>query len=210
MALEDMASKLVGWLPKLPKSEAYNMVNEAWLDIRNDRLWSFQLGEDGINTPSTIQAGTYTGTLGVNTVTLDSAASAAVTGLTNPLLTQRQFRPNGLSIYSIIKADFTVPTAVVLTLDRPYVEPSGAGLSYLILQSYYPAPVADFKRWIDWRDMVNGWWLDVSQSKREVNKGDPQRLYYTFPLWVLGMGEDIRGPRVGALVARRRDRHSPL
>lgn len=193
MALENMAARLVGWVPKLAKTEAYNMVNDAWKFIRDDRLWSFQLFEDGIATPSTISAGTYTGVLGSNQVTLNAAASAAVTGLTNPLLTQRQFRPNGLSIYSIIAADFTVPTAVVLTLDRVYIDTPGVGLSYLIFQSLYPAPYQDHKRWIDWRDMVNGEWLDVHATKREVDMGDPQRLYYTFPHWVIGLGADIRG-----------------
>lgn len=192
MAYENMVSKLVGWLPRLPKSEAYNLINEAWLDIRNDRVWSFQLGEDGINTPNQITAGTFTVNLGSTTVVANSVASAAITGLANPILTRRQFRVQGYSIYNILSADFTVPTAVALTLDRTYVDPSGATLPYQIYQAYYPSPVQDFKRYIDWRDMVNGYWLDVHSTRREANMGDPQRLYYDFPYYVLSMGEDQR------------------
>jgi hypothetical protein len=192
MAFENMASKLVGWVPRLAKSEAYNIVNDAWMDIRNDRTWSFQLGEDGVATPNVVTTGTFTVTQGLATVTADAAASTAITGLANPLLTQRQFRIQGYSIYSIISASYANPAAVVLTLDRPYADPSGASLAYQIYQAYYPAPVADFKRYIDWRDMVNGEWLDVHSTRREVNLGDPQRLYYTFPHWVLGFGEDQR------------------
>lgn len=192
-SLERMASKLVGWVPRLPKSEAYNMVNDAWMDIRNDRIWSFQLLEDGINTPAVVNVGTFTVNLGQDTVTANAAASAAITTLTNPLLTQRQFRVQGYSIYNIIAADFTAPAAVILTLDRIYRDPSGVGLPYQIYQAYYPAPVADFKRWLDWRDMVNGEWLEVHSTRRDVDMGDPQRLYYSFPHWVLPFGEDLRG-----------------
>ena len=195
MALENIASKLVGWVAKLPKEEAYNIANEAWLDIRNNRLWSFQLGEDSINTPAVVNSGFFSTTLGSNTVTADAVASAAITGLNTPFITQRQFRVQGLSIYSIINADFTVPTAVVLTLDRVYSDPTGTGPAqpYQIFQAYFAAPVADFKRYIDWRDMINGFWLDVHSTRREMNMGDPQRLYYDFPYWVVGFQSDQRG-----------------
>ncbi len=193
MSLETMASRLTGWLPRFPKGEAYNIVNDAWTDIRNDRLWSFQLVEDSISTPNLINVGTFTTVQGTNTVTANATASAAITGLTNPLLTQRQFRITSGGIYSIIAADFTNPNAVVLTLDRTYTDPSGAGQSYQIYQCYFPAPVADFKRWIDWRDLTNGDWLSIYQTRREVNMGAPQRLYFTFPHWVLPFGYDQRG-----------------
>lgn len=192
MALENMAASLVGWLPRVSKTQAYVIVNDAWTDIRNNRVWSFQLGEDGINTPNVINTGTFTVTLGSPTVTANSTASAAITGLSNPLLTQRQFRVQGYSIYNILSANFTVPSAVVLTLDRPYIDPTGTALPYQIYQAYFPAPVPDFKRYIDWRDMVNGYWLDVHATRRQVNMGDPQRLYYTFPYYVLSFGEDTR------------------
>lgn len=193
MALENMASNLVGWLPRLAKTEAYNLVNDAWMDVRNDRIWSFQLLEDGINSPSVITTGTFTCVLGSSTVTANAAASTAITGVNNPSLTQRQFRVQGNSIYSIIAADFTAPAAVVLTLDRPFTDPAGVGLPYQIFQSLFPAPVSDFKRWIDWRDMTNGTWLDVHNTRREANIGDPQRLYYGIPASVLSYGTDQRG-----------------
>jgi len=192
MALENIASRLTGYFPKLAKSEAYNLANDAWMDIRNDRLWSFQLVEDSIATPNLVNAGTFTCTQGQNTVTADAAASAAVTGLSFPLLTLRQFRVTSGGIYNIIGADFTIPTAVILTLDRLYSDPSGASQSYQIYQCYFAAPVPDFKRWLDWRDLTNGDWLSVYKTRREINMGDPQRLYFTFPHWVLPFGTDQR------------------
>jgi hypothetical protein len=56
MSFDTMASRFTGYLPKLPKSEAYNLVNDAWTDVRNDRMWSFQLVEDSIDTPTVIKA----------------------------------------------------------------------------------------------------------------------------------------------------------
>lgn len=193
MSLETMASRLNGYFPKLAKSECYNIVNDAWLDVRNDRLWSFQLVEDSIATPNVVNLGTVTVTQGQATVTCDATASAAVTGLTFPFITLRQFRVTSGGIYNIIGIDATIPTAVVLTLDRFYTDPSAVGANYQIYQCYFPAPVSDFKRWIDWRDLTNGDWLDCySMTRREIDMGDPQRLYYTFPHWVVGAYTDQR------------------
>lgn len=192
MSLETIASRLTGYVTALPKPEAYNLVNEAWKDIRNDRLWSFQLAEDGIASPAVISTGTVTATLGSATVTCDAAASAALTGLTNPVVTQRQFRIQGYTIYDIVGFDTTVPTACVITLNRPFVDVAGLGLSYLCYQCYYTAPVKDFKRWLDWRDMTNGVWLSIFESRREVNISDPKRLYFSFPYYVLGYQTDQR------------------
>jgi hypothetical protein len=188
MSFETMASRLTGWVPKLPKSEAYNIVNSAWLDIRNDRIWSFQLMEDGFQTPNVITAGSVTAQLGNNQLTLDANATAALTGLTLPLITQRQFSIEGYSIYNIVGL-----SGSTLTLDRPFVDPpAGPGLSYQVFQAYVVAPVADFKRWIDWRDMFNEQWLSIYTTRRDINIGDPARLYYTFPYWVLPFQMDNR------------------
>lgn len=187
MSLETIASRLTGYVTNLPKPEAYNIVNDAWTDIRNNRLWSFQLGEDGIASPGVIQTGTVTTTLGSPTVTLDAAATVALTGLTNPLITNRQFRIQGYSIYDIVNL-----AGNTLTLDRGFVDPAGAGQSYLCYQAYYTAPVQDFKRWFDWRDMTNGQWLSIYEPRREINIGDPKRLYFSFPYWVLDYQPDRR------------------
>jgi hypothetical protein len=189
VSLETIASRLVGWMTKLPKSEAYNLVNDAWTDVRNDRLWSFQLAEDSISTPNVINVGTFTTVQGTNTVTADATATTALTGITNPLITQRQFRITSGGIYNIIAAS---GSPLVLTLDRTYSDPTGTGQSYQVYQCYFPAPVPDFKRWLDWRDLTNGQWLSVYLTRREVNFGDPQRLYFTFPMFVLPFDTDQR------------------
>jgi hypothetical protein len=194
LAFEDMASELTGYLPRLAKDFAYTLVNRAWGKIRDDRIWSFQLGEDGMTTPNVITTGTFTVTLGSNIAIADSSATTALSGLFTPsLLTQRQFRIQGYSIYNVITTTIDLNGFLNLTLDRPYADFSGIGLPYQVYQSLYPAPVPDFKRWLDVRDMVNGTWLSIYQTKREVDMGDPQRLYYTFPRWIYGYSFDQRG-----------------
>jgi len=189
MSLDTLASRLVGWMNRLPKSEAYNMVNEAWSDVRKERLWSFQLGEDSIATPNVVNTGTFTTVQGSNQVTADATATTALTGLINPLITQRQFRITSGGIYSIVSA---AGSPLVLTLDRFYSDPSGAGQSYQVYQAYFPPPVPDFKRWLDWRDLTNGQWLSIYMTRRQVNQGDPQRLYFTFPEFVMPFQPDTR------------------
>jgi hypothetical protein len=198
MALENIASRLTGYFPKLAKSEAYNLANDAWTDIRNDRLWSFQLVEDSIATPNLLNAGSFTTVQGTSIVTADATASAAIIALTGlPFITQRQFRITNGGIYNIVGVDATIPAAVVLTLDRIYTDPSGVNQPYQIYQCYFPAPVPDFKRWLDWRDLTNGDWLSIYMTRREVNWGDPQRLYFTFPHWVVPFQTDMRRDTAG-------------
>lgn len=192
MSLETMASRLTGYVTNLPKTEAYNCINDAWTDVRNNRLWSFQCVEDGVTSPSVISVGTFTTVQGQTTVTADATASAALTGIQFPIITQRQIRIQAYSIYSVIGFDNTNPAAVVLTLDRPVLEPSGAGQSYMLYQAYYPRPFKDFKRWISWRDMTNGYWLDIYATRKAADFGDPRRVYYSFPYWVLPFQTDTR------------------
>jgi hypothetical protein len=185
-----MASELTGYLPKLSKELAFTLVNRAWSKIRDTGIWSFQLGESGILTPNVISTGTVTATIGSPTITCDTSATAALTGLSNPLLTQRQFRVQGYSVYSIIAAS---GSPLVLTLDRPYSDPpAGSSLPYMVYQAYYAPPVSDFKRWLDIRDMTNGCWIGIYETRREIDIGDPQRLYFTFPRWLVPYNLDSR------------------
>lgn len=191
MSFETMTSRLTGYITRLPKSEAYNMVNDAWTDVRNDRLWSFQLVEDSIATPNVVNAGTFSTTQGSNIVTADATATTALTGLINPFITLRQFRITSGGIYNIVGVG-TSGLFTTLILDRPYTDPTGTLQSYQVYQCYFAAPVADFKRWLDWRDLTNGDWLDVYKVRREINRGDPQRLYFSFPKYVLPFSLDQR------------------
>jgi hypothetical protein len=184
-------SNLKNWVPFIPVELCKLLVNRARRDIYSSRLWSFLIVESQLTSPPLISAGSATFTQYGSTVTGDAVASAAWTGLSNPLLTQRQLRQSGGPIYNIIAADFTVPAAVVLTLDRPYQEPSGVGLAYQMYQTFYPptdpstnAPTADFIKWVSVYDPINGYPLRLNATQQWLNSVDPRRGAIGQPYYV--------------------------
>jgi hypothetical protein len=161
--------------------------------------WSFQLGNGGFGTPPLINAGSVTVVFGATTVLGDAAASAAWATASQPgnLLTQQQFRIGGTgTIYNIIAADFTNPTAAVLTLDRPYYDTTtGATLGYSIYECYYPTPVADFLAWESVLDVNNAIDLVTGTAKKNkdwVDANDPQRQIFSNPGSIIPYGTDQR------------------
>lgn len=180
MAFSDLASRLVGELPGLSPFLAETYVTDAWRDVCNARLWSFLMKEGAIPLPTQITAGTVTVTRFALTVLCDAAASTALTPYIagTPLLTQMQFRAQGGSLYNILSVDATAPSALVLTLDREFVETGGAGLSYQVYRCYITAPNADFLRWESLDDFQHGYAITgdrVGRSRMEFDRRDPQR-----------------------------------
>ena len=194
MAFADMKAELVGMVPKLSYVYAGTLINRAWGKIRDLGGWSFQFGEGGFYSPNLISAGTVSVTFASTTVTGDANASAAWLNVINPLLTLRQFRVLGFSIYNIVAVDATNPSAIKLTLDRPFIDfvASPSSLGYMIYQAYYPVPVADFNRYLSVKDMVNGSWLGLTTTRREIDVDDPQRLYFSFPRMLVDFATDQR------------------
>lgn len=199
MSLQTMAYELTGRVPNLDIDLAVTMVRDAWGSVRKLRGWSFQLGQGGFAAPAQYANGTVSITYGGTTITGDSVASAgwATLSQAGSLITQRQFRIGGGTIYNIVKADFTTPTAAVLTLDRPFIDyqANTSGLPYIIYQPYYAAPVNNFIRWLAIRDMTNVRWLNVNadyDTRRATDMADPQRQIYAPPLVVLPLSTDQR------------------
>lgn len=182
-----MYSELTGSVPKLPVNYAKTLVNRSWEEIRRMNLWSFQLAEANWVSPAVINAGTVTTTIGGNTVVFDATASAAISPIitSGPFptpLTQRQFRVGISTIYNIWSAAVDpISSLVTLTLDRPYTDPSLTGEAYSIFQCYYPAPVQDFRTWINVRDIVNFNDLVLDKTREWVDQRDPQRTIFYLP-----------------------------
>ena len=195
MAFIDMSSELTDAIPVLDRIYAKTLVNRAYRVVQDSHLWSFQLQQGGFSTPAVTTAGSISCSLGGNTITGDSVASAAWLAL--PFMfapTVQQFRANGYSTYSIIAMNATNPAAVILTLDRPFVDPltSYTGVGYQMFQAYIAAPVG-FKRWLNIADLFNCWAMDIWSGRRTTNMQDPARLYTSNPWQVLGLGQDMRG-----------------
>lgn len=193
--LIDMTSELTELVPGMSRIRARTLINRAWKIVQDSSLWSFQLGQGGFSTPTVTTAGTFSCTLGLSTVTGDATASAAWLALPfywSP--TFQQIRAQGYSIYSVIAINATNPSAVVLTLDRPFVDPlpKFTGVGYQMFQAYIPAPKL-FKRWLTIADMFDCWVLDFWTSRRTIDLSDPTRLSTSNPTMALGLGTDKRG-----------------
>ena len=206
--IQSLASELVGWLPKLPPGLARTLVNRAWRDICDARLWSFLAQDAQVYSPALLSDGTVSVTQFSSQVTLDATASAVVlpqvlnTGA--PMLT-RQFRVSAAGpIYDITAIDTANPAAIVLTIAlgaNPvgYAGTTAPAASYQIYKCYYDAPETDFLKWVSFYDPSSGYWLKINKQQRDLNRTDPLRSSqgqpYVVASFKAGSAADGRPPR---------------
>lgn len=195
MAFVDLFSEIRGSVPKLSILAAKKFVNRAWQDIREKNLWSFLLGEAAWIAPPQVNSGTVHVTTGLNTVTFDVTAKAAINAnqIANPysLITQRQLRVGSSQLYNIISYNSGTGAA---TLDRIWADSGNTAAGFLMLQDYYASPTSDFKRWLSVRDMNNVVDLFTSRYNKEtLDQIDPQRMIYGVATDVVPFGRDQRG-----------------
>lgn len=192
MSFSSMAAELVGSLPKLPYTYALTLINRAWKEIRESGLWSFNLYEQSWITPPIINAGTVAVTQGLNTLTFDATAIAAINAAqaAQPysLITTRQFRIAVGGIYNLVTYN---PGTGAATLDRIWGD-TGGQLAYTIYQVYYVPQFADHLRWMSVRNPIMFLWLNLTMTREELDARDPQRLWYAWPTDVVPWGRDTR------------------
>lgn len=187
MSFQALSSELTGWLPGLSPFLADSMINRAWREVRDARLWSFLQEDCGIFCPAQITSGAVAIVQFSATVTCNAAASAALlaVSLPSPLtLTALQIRFGATAgsgsvqsgqVYSIASYDASTPTAVVLTLDRVVMDPTDATATYQAYRCYIKPVVDDFLAWQSIVDMTNGWSLRLDRTSTEFDRRDPQR-----------------------------------
>ena len=201
MALNNMIQELLG-IPGANFGLVKTKINEALTAVQNENVWSFQLQQNGWLTPGLLggpnvaflSPGLITVTPFTNTITGDAVASAAwIASILNPpFLTQQQIRIPYYSLYNIIAADATVPTAVVLTIDRPWMEPAQVNAGYMIYQAYFAAPPG-FKRWYYVSDTTNNCYMDFwSFSQIDLSEEDAERTDFEEPTNVVPYQQDTR------------------
>jgi hypothetical protein len=189
--LNEMIQRLVREVPEVESSYAKTLINEALGLLYDSQQWSFQYKEDGFLTPGLqfpLGPGNSTGTVTVTPfspqVIGDAVATAAWAGyVAPPFFTSFQFRSPFYSLYNIIALDFTTNAPFgTITLDRPWMEPGGTKMAYMIYQAYFPVPVSDFKRFLAVRDTTNNAPIDYwSKKQRDLAAQDPERTVFDDP-----------------------------
>ena len=200
MALLDLVGELTGTLPGLSPILAQTYINRALSSVYNERLWSFLVTDGVLVCPGEIITGTVATVQFTDTVTFDAAASAAlqaqILGTVEPGILSLQFRPDATEpaasqLYGIIGVDNTVPTAVVLTLDRDIVEATNAAGTYSIYRALFIPPIADFKKWESFVDPGNAIALTrnrMTATSSDFDRMDPQRTATGLSYWVGAWG----------------------
>jgi hypothetical protein len=199
VAFTDYYSELLGWVPGLDSLLAQTLVNRAWKDIREARLWSWLRGVGVFIAPSNITSGTVNPTQFSKTVNLDATATAALNNLNNPIITQRQFRSGQGPVYNIASYD---PVNSKLTLDRPYLEGTAVGQSYQVYRCYYTPQdnagnvITDFLKFKVILNPIDGYAIvgpNLNMTRQELDARDPTRGSQDIPYCVAAYDVDANG-----------------
>lgn len=203
MPFANMSFSLTGQVPGLEFPLAESFINEALGYIFDQFIWSFQFREDGWLSPGLQfgsgsfgqSAGTITTTDFSDQIVGDATAAAAWLAYFNagtlPLLTSYQIRSPYYSLYNVIAFD----GVNTFTIDRPWMEPAGAGQAYMFYEAYFPSPrpISDFKRFLEIRDTTNAAPIDYwSYSRRDLSIRDPQRTVFNQPAYCVPYEVDAR------------------
>jgi hypothetical protein len=185
---DSLWNELLGHLPRLDPQLAQNLINRARRFVYDQRQWSFLLSTGTLYSPEVITAGTAAVTFGSASVTLSSAANTALSTLTNPVITKRQFRVTGDgNLYTITAG----PTLNVITLDNIYLGTTNLTASYQVYRALYGPPldatgteVTDFLQYSSIRDILNArTFLSVRKMRKEIDLIDPQRSSQSSPYY---------------------------
>lgn len=197
MAFQDYTAECLAHVPEVGINLAGRLVNRAWQEIRDERLWSWLTFEgvfvapsligQAFNVPSSSQ-GLVAITQYNNVVQLNAAATTALTGLTNPLITSRQFRsgPTNGGVYNI--KGFTTGGGTfgggTLTLDRIIQEPTATGIPYQVYRCYYSPcdangnAITDFLTFVSMTNPNLGYRISrthLRTQRLEIDNMDPLR-----------------------------------
>lgn len=188
MAFIDYKGMLMGWCDRLDFNLASLLVNYAWRDIRQARVWSFLIQESAWTSADLITTGLVTVVNNSLNVTFDATAKAALNAAAvNPPMITRQFRLLNGPIYNITAYNSTTGVAI---LDRVYAEVGAASLGYQVYKCYYEAPslttgISDFVKFNSVVDPVMNRALWLNKTRAWVDWSDPIRLNQSQPFWVV-------------------------
>ena len=181
MAFQDYVAELAGYVPRVPIPLAKTLVNRAWRDIRDSRLWSFLVAEGNLISPQIIVSGSVAVTQYQPIITFDAPARAAIAALPagGPVVTQCHFRVGGGGpLFSIF--GYNGGTGVA-TLERGFQDTSNSLSTFQIYKAYYQPSIdmvpsaQDFLRFASVYDPAMGYALSRHYTKTELDRRDPLR-----------------------------------
>lgn len=195
ITFQSLYSRVMGDVPRIPLNKAQQCVQDAWRDINESRLWSFNIQETRLLVPGLTSAGTATVTYGSNQVGFDATAQAAIAAIPPyTLITKQQFRVQQGDIYNITAYN---PGTGVATLDEIYADASAASTGYQIYQCYYsvtPPNNATFQAWESIMDPINGYtFKKVGLRKADLDMIDPYRQSFDNPVYAAAYKLDPNG-----------------
>jgi hypothetical protein len=179
MAFLDYTQELVGVIPQLSSLYAGTLVNRAYKEIRDKRLWTWLRDEAELIAPSPVASGYAAVTQFGTTVTFDSTAGPLVTAANaagNPPLLSRQFRLSEGPMYNITA--YAAGPPVTITLDRPYGEQTTSGSSFAIYRCYFTPPNNDFLKFWSLLNANEGYTITgerLGLTRQELDRRDPMR-----------------------------------
>jgi hypothetical protein len=199
VSFQQLWSRLMGDIPGLPLARAQQCVGDAWRDLCESRLWSFNLLEQDLATPGLISAGTCTVTPFSTSVVGDATASTAWTALVvNYPINTLIFRVNLGELFNIVSFD----GVSTLTLDRPYqplVYPSTvlSGQGYQIYRAYFtmtPTDGSTFLAFDSVLDPIIGYrFKRLGLTKADIDLRDPLRNSFQNPVLTASYKPDLNG-----------------
>lgn len=222
MSYRDLTGELIGMTPRLGFPNAARILNTAWSQIQDMRLWSFNIVSDGqLFCPDAVTAGSISATFNSNVLTADATAKAALNAvqLSNPLLAGelgigRQIRigsfpvnsPSG-PMYTVISYDNATGA---ITVDRPYGETTGTGFNYQCYKAYYSPAVSGtvgganpkFVRYFTIINSASGYSIrgrHLYYTQAQLNAIDPQRSGQQIPYILAYKGHNSLGQPVHEL-----------
>ena len=179
MAFVDYCQELVGVIPQLSSLYAGTLVNRAYKEIRDKRLWTWLRDEAELIAPSPVASGYAAVTQFGTTVTFDSTAGPLVTAayaVGNPPLLSRQFRLSEGPMYNIVA--YAAGPPVTITIDRPYGEQTTTGSSFAIYRCYFTPPNNDFLKFWSLLNANQGYTITgerLGLTRQELDRRDPLR-----------------------------------
>ena len=143
-------------------------VNDAWHSLQAKREWSWRRRSGTFAPPALYTIGTVSTNVGSGLPTIITGVGTAWTSA----MVGSQIRAGGLMYPYYTITGVISPTS--LQIDVPWAGPDVSGVSYNILQCYYPAP-ADFGYFYMVVSIKDGYRLWLNMTESDLAFLDPQR-----------------------------------